>query len=308
MPSSDADTLPGTEATYAPFRAALWMVGSLVSFVIIAVAGREASRELDTPQIMLLRSLMALPVVVIWALCLPGGLLRLRTRQPALQLLRNAAHFVGQYCWFLALTLIPLAQVFALEFTAPIMVALLAPLLIGERLTSVRLLAALVGFLGVMLVIRPASQEVGVGTFVMLTGALGFALSMIAVKRLITTDDPLSVLFYMSVMQAPVAFIISVWTFAWPPLTAWGWMVPITLCALSAHFCMARAFQLADAIVVAPLDFFRLPLIALVAMLIYAEPLELWVLAGGAVIVAANVINLRAEARSRRKAASQVGA
>ncbi len=281
----------------ATWRAAAWVVGALFSFMAMAVAGREISRELDTFQLMLYRSLIAMAVIVMLAGLSRRGFGQFATRRLPLHLLRNLVHFVGQFGWFYGIALIPLAEVFAIEFTTPLWVALLAPLLLGERLTALRGGAVLLGFVGVLIVIRPGSASIGPGTVAVLIAALGFAGTMLATKRLTATESPLAILFYMALIQAPLGLLPSLGALQFPGTVTWIWLFVVTLCGLSAHYCLARAFALADAVIVAPMDFLRLPLIALVGMALYAEPLDPWVFLGGGLILLGNYANLRAEAR-----------
>ena len=285
----------------APLRAAAWMTGAQVSFSAMAVAGREISRELDTFQLMFFRSLIAMALILAFAACSRGGFRQFATRRPGLHLTRNLSHFVGQFGWFYGVALIPLAEVIALEFTTPIWIMLLAPLLLGERLTGTRLAAGLLGFLGVLIVIRPGAGEIGPGTVAVLIAALGFAGSMMATKRLTITERPLAILFYMALIQAPISFLPAFGGLHNPTGVTWLWLLLVTLCGLSAHYCLARAFALADAVIVAPMDFLRLPVLALVGALLYAEALDPWVFLGGGLILLGNYANLRVE--SRRAAA-----
>jgi drug/metabolite transporter (DMT)-like permease len=136
------------------FKAALWMLGAIASFSSMAVAGRVVSNELNTFEIMTYRSLVG--IVVLWSLLtLTGQWHGVSRRSLGWHAARNAAHFTGQNLWFYAVTVIPLAQVFALEFTSPIWVVLLSPLILGERLTALRLGSVLLGFIGILIVARP---------------------------------------------------------------------------------------------------------------------------------------------------------
>ncbi|MEZ5450977.1 MAG: EamA family transporter, partial [Thiolinea sp.] len=112
--------------TSHPLRAALWMSGAVLSFSAMAIAGREMAHDLDTFEIMLYRSLIGIVIVVTIA-TLAGTLGQIRRRRFGLHLIRNLSHFAGQNLWFYAVTLLPFAQVFALEFSTPLWVALLAP-------------------------------------------------------------------------------------------------------------------------------------------------------------------------------------
>lgn len=302
MPSSkpvaSAGRTLGVEPTQppqggSPAVAALWMLGALSSFVLMAVSGREISKELDTFQLMFFRSVIGLAIVIGIGAVLSGGLKQFRTTRLRAHGVRNLFHFVGQFSWFFAISQITLAEVFAIEFTTPIWVAVLAPFLLAERMTWYRAVAVSMGFAGVLVVLRPGVGAFEAGHGAMLIGALGFAVAMLMTKRLSSTESPLSILFWMAVIQAPMGLIGSLSDFRLPGLETSAWLVLVTLFGLSAHYCLAQAIRRADASLVAPMDFFRLPLIAIVGMLLYAEPLDPFVFIGGAVILAGNWINIR---------------
>src|SRR5512145_1035635 len=139
-------------------RAAAWMSGALASFMAMAISGRELASELSTFQILFFRSLVGLAVIA--ALLQRTGWQRIRTHAFSTHLLRNCAHFGGQYGWFTGLALIPLTEVFAIEFTMPIWTALLATLILGERMNRLRFLAVAIGFLGILVVLRPGVAAV----------------------------------------------------------------------------------------------------------------------------------------------------
>lgn len=272
-----------------------WMSVALVSFSAIGIAGREASRVLTTYELMFWRGIIG-TIVLFLILRSTGPLLpQLRSSQPYLHGVRAVVHFGAQYSWLFAVTMIPLAQLFALEFTAPLWVALIAPLALGERLTPSRIGAALLGFVGTLVVVRPGAAGLSTGAVFALASALGFALSMICTKRLLRTDTPSCIIFWMHLLQTGIAAVPMTRGFVWPAAATWGWTIVVGLAGLAAHFSLARAFSLADAIIVAPMDFLRVPLIAVVGALIYAEPLNPWVLGGGAIILAANTLNIVAE-------------
>jgi drug/metabolite transporter (DMT)-like permease len=290
-------TLAGPPARSNSVRAVLWMMGALVSFSIIAIAGREASKGADTFQIMFWRSTLGIVVLsVIWFAT--GGTVRgLKTERLGTHGLRNFIHYFAQYSWLAALPLIPLSQLFAVEFTAPLWVAVLAPLILGEKLTPWRIAAAVIGFIGALIVVRPGAIPLSPGMIFGLLSAVGFALGMIMTKRLTATESAFKILFYMQVLQTIIGAFPMASRMSLPePLTAF-WIFVVGVCGLTAHFCQVRAFMLADAIIVAPLDFLRLPLIAIVAAFLYREGFDPWVLAGGAVVIAANLINMHGERR-----------
>jgi drug/metabolite transporter (DMT)-like permease len=275
-----------------------WMVGSLLSFSLIAVAGREASRGMPTNELMFWRALFGTSVLLFILFASGGRFSDLKSTRMRLHGARALVHFGAQFSWLYALTLIPLVELFALEFTSPIWVALLAPLLIGERLTITRIFAALIGFAGALIVVRPGGAGLSAGTLFALASAIGFALSMIATKTMTKTDSAFKILFWMNALQVGIGAI-----FIWrgvsnPSLAVWGWALIVAVAGLTAHFSMTRAFAYADSIIVAPMDFLRVPLIALVGVYIYAEPLNPYVLAGGAIVLLANATNLYGERRT----------
>jgi drug/metabolite transporter (DMT)-like permease len=276
-------------------RAAFWMSGALVSFMTMAIAGRELSAELSTFQILFFRSAVGLTVVIV--LLQRTGWKQVRTHAFGTHLMRNIAHYGGQYGWFYGIALIPLTEVFAIEFTMPIWTALLATVMLGERMNRLRALAIALGFAGVLVMLRPGFAAISPAALAVLAGAFCYAISHVFTKRLSGTDSPLAILFYMTVIQLPLALLPALPHWAWPSAARWPWVVLVGVTALSAHYCLTRAFRLADASVVVPLDFLRLPMIALVGLVFYGETLQIWIVAGTALVLAAAWCNLKSAAR-----------
>jgi drug/metabolite transporter (DMT)-like permease len=284
----------------AALRAALWMLGAVLSFSSMAVAGRAVSFELDTFEIMMYRSLVGFVLVVV-AAGAAGHLRSITLRAPALHLIRNLSHFTGQNLWFYAITMIPLAQVFALEFTAPLWVLVLSPLVLGERMTRVRALAALIGFSGILIVARPSPETINAGTLAAAGAAIGFAGSILATKRLTRTESLTCILFWMTATQIVFGIVCAGFDgdIAWPSPAALPWLVVIGCAGLVAHVCLTTALSIAPATVAAPVDFLRLPLIAVIGLMVYGEAIDAWVLIGAGVIFGANYLNLWVETRKR---------
>jgi drug/metabolite transporter (DMT)-like permease len=284
---------------HAALLAAFWMAGTLAMISLLAVAGREALRTLPTMDMIFYRSWISLPVVVLIVLLTGQKLGVLATGRLGLHAWRNAAHLAGQFTWFWAITQIPLAEVFALEFTTPLWVALLAPIILREHMTLPRIAAVMLGFIGALVVIRPVGMTISMGTASAMACAVAYAFSYIAIKQLTRTESALTILFWLSLFQGIYTTVLTFGSLSWPAPSVWGWLVVVSLSGLAAHYCIARAFALADATIVTPMDYLRVPLIALVGWLVYAEALDPFVLIGGAVIAAANIINLLAERRSK---------
>ena len=281
-------------------RAALWMIGAIVAFTSMAIAGRAVSVELDTFEIMLFRSLTGIVVVVVLA-SITGTIRQVNRQQLGLHAIRNLSHFAGQNLWFFALPLIPLTQLFALEFTSPIWVILLAPLLLGEKITRIGAMAAVVGFIGVIIVTQPFQTEITSGTIAAALAAIGFAFSAIFTRKLTLTQSITCIMFWLTVMQAIFGLIGAGYDgdIAWPSQAALPWIMLIGLAGLMAHFCLTTALSLAPASVVMPIDFIRLPVIAIVAALLYHEALDPLVFAGAILIFGANYINITYSQRAK---------
>ncbi len=280
-------------------KAALWMIGSISSFSAMAVAGRELGPRFDTFEIMMYRS--AFGVLVVVALALSTGTWRqINTRNFGLQVTRNMAHFTGQNLWFYAVTVLPLAQVFALEFTTPLWVIVLSPLILGERLTSVRALAALIGFIGILVVARPSVAGINAGMVTAASCAIFFALTIMFTKRLTRTQSITCILFYLTTLQLFFGLVAAGYDgdIALPDAASLPLLALIGFCGLLAHFCLTNALAIAPATVVVPIDFVRLPVIAVIGMLVYAEALDVWVFVGAAVIFAGNYLNIWVETRT----------
>ena len=276
------------------------MGGSISSFSAMAVAGRELAGIYDTFEIMMYRSFVGVCVVVSLAL-LTGAWRQINTRNFSLQIWRNLAHFTGQNLWFYAVTVIPLAQVFALEFTSPLWVIVLSPLILGERLTKVRALAAVLGFIGILVVARPTIEGINAGVITAAASAIFFALTIMFTKRLTRTQTITTILFYLTVTQLVFGVVMAGYDgdIALPTLTHGPLLLLIGVAGLVAHYCLTTALSIAPATVVVPIDFIRLPVIAIIGMLVYAEALDIWVFVGAAIIFAGNYINLWVETHKR---------
>lgn len=279
-------------------QAALWMIGAVVSFTAMAIAGRALSCEFDTFEIMMYRSALGLLVVVLIAVS-TGCHREIGTAAIRTHLIRNVFHFTGQNLWFFAVTIVPLAQVFALEFTTPLWVIVLSFLLLGEKLTKVRAIAAVMGFVGILIVARPSVEGMNAGILAAAGCAVFFALTYVFTKRLTQTETITSIMFYLTSIQLVLGVIAAGYDgdIAIPSAAALPWLVLVACCGLLAHFCITKALTIAPATVVAPIDFARLPLVAVAAMLLYNEAIDVWVFVGAVIIFAGNYLNIWFETR-----------
>ena len=275
-------------------RAALWMIGAIVSFTSMAVAGRAISGHLDTFEIMLYRSIVSFLIVITMAK-LAGTHRDINFKYFRLHFIRNIFHFIGQNLWFFALPMIPLAQLFAFEFTSPIWVLLLAPIFLGEAITQQKLSIAALGFVGVLIVARPEINGLDIGIVAAAASAIGFAGAAILTRKLTVHNSLTKILFFLTGLQILFGLICAGYdgNIAVPNSVTLPWLILIGVAGLAAHFCMTKSLTLAPASVVMPVDFIRLPLIAVIGVIFYGEEVDIYVFMGAILILAANYLNLK---------------
>jgi drug/metabolite transporter (DMT)-like permease len=281
-------------------RVLLWMSGVLLSFTAMAPSIRALSKTLSIFEILSIRTATGLVVLSALALARPQLRLQLTTRQIWLQATRNVLSFSGGFAWSLALTLLPFATVFALEFTTPAWVALFAVLILGERMTASRIGVVVLGLAGILLITRPGVGGFQPASLLVLAAAVAFAGSAICTKKLTATQTTFAILFWMNAMQLPMnlagsdlLFVRKLGSSDLLPVIVVG------VSGLTSHLCLTNAFRYGDATVVYPLDFLRLPLIALIGWWFYREALDPMVFAGAALIIAGVLWNLHDAARGK---------
>ncbi|MEP0940690.1 MAG: DMT family transporter [Rhizobiaceae bacterium] len=273
-------------------KAALWMAGWLAAMVTMAVAGRETVNQLSAFQVMELRAMIGL-VLLSPLVFAAGGLSAMKTAHPWRHIWRNAVHYAAQYAWLIAVTLIPLAQVISIEFTMPIWTAVLAVLFIGEKLNRWKVVAIALGLVGVVMIVRPAVDSVEPGQLYALFAAFGFSISVILIKALTRTDSVVRIIFWMLIIQGIIGAVPALWVWQPVPDGLWPWILLVAICGTFSHYCMARAMVHADATIVVPMDFLRVPLTALIGWLVYAEAIDVFTATGAVLILMGNLLNLK---------------
>ena len=275
----------------------LWMTGALLSFCAMAVSVRVLAATLGVMEILAMRAGLGLAVMASLAVARADLRAAINTRHLRLHLFRNAVHVGSSYLWGMSLLLIPLAMTFALEFTTPAWTLLLAAPVLGERLTASRIGAVVFGLFGVLVILRPGLTAFQPGALLVLIAAFGFAVTLVATKKLTRTDSPFAIIFWMMLIQLPLALVASDPLF---PMKLNHAQIPaiigIGVSGLASHYCLTRAFRVGDAGVVVPLDFMRIPLIAVIGWWFYGEPLDVFVFLGAGLIITGILWNLRSEA------------
>src|SRR4051812_23382955 len=272
------------------------MVGTLLSFSLMAISIRQLGGVLNLFELLVVRAVGGLAILLVVMALQPSLFGYLAIRRPGVHLVRNGTHFVANLCWANAVIVMPLATVFAIEFLMPVWAGLLAVLLLGERFTISRAGTIVLGFLGVLVILRPGIEAFQPAAIGVLVASLGYAASNIATKKLIPLQSTIAIIFWMNVMQIGMA--LPGIDLAFPARLAshqWLWAFGLAFGGAFAHYCLTNALRVADAMVVIPLDFLRIPLIAFVGWMFYSERLDLLVFAGAGIIVSGIIWNLRAE-------------
>lgn len=269
------------------------MGGAVLSFTTMAIAVRELQRHMGSFEIVFLRSLVMLAIVL--AMLPRAGIASIRTQRFQIHFWRNAIHFLGQVLWVYSIGALTLATVFAIEFTMPVWTALLAWMFLKERLSFPRLVMLALGVAGVAVILRPGGGSFHPATLAMILGSLCYASSFIFTKCLSSSDSALAVLFWMAVIQTPISAAAAVPQWVTPVAADAPWILAIGAGSFCAHYCMTRAMKLVDAMVAVPIDFSRLPLIALVGAAFYGETLDPMVFAGAAIIFAGTYYSISRE-------------
>jgi drug/metabolite transporter (DMT)-like permease len=275
------------------------MSGALLAFSATAVAVRALAPAFSVFEMLAVRNAAGVAILLCLALIKPDLRAGLRTRRFTLHLMRNVLHFAGTDGWAFSLTLLSLATVFALEFTTPAWVALLAIPLLQERMSLGRLVAVVLGFAGVLVILRPGLETLQPASLLVLGVAFTFALVAIMTKRLTRTESTFAILFFMNLLQLPMN-LAGVSGAFWLKIEPSHALPLIGICAggLLSHYCLTNAYRRGDATMVVPLDFLRIPLIAFVGWQLYGEPLDPYVFIGSACIVVGLLFSLHREAKS----------
>jgi drug/metabolite transporter (DMT)-like permease len=271
------------------------MTVAAAAFAGMNVTIRAMNAELHPFQVAFLRCAVGFLFMVPWLARV--GLGGLKTSNHKLYFSRAFVGYASMLCWFSALASLPLAEATALSFTSPLFATAAAALFLGEVVRRRRWSATIVGFLGAMIVLRPGIDAVSLAHGLVLASAALGAWTAITVKQLTRTDNPNAIILYMTIYLVPMAAIPAAFVWQWPSQSAWLLTALLGLFATIGHQSFTRALAACDASYVLPFDFTRLPMVAILAYLIFDEVPDLWTWIGGAVIVGATVYIARREAQ-----------
>ncbi|MDG1201165.1 MAG: DMT family transporter [Candidatus Actinomarina sp.] len=275
-------------------KGSLWMVGGVFCLTSMAVAGKEISLQIDTFEILFYRSVIGVSIILFF-LIKKKQLHEINLKEIRTHLKRNVAHFTGQNLWLYALASITLAEVTSLEFTMPIWIVLFSYLMLDEKMDKFKILSVCIGFIGVLITVRPDIESINLGLIAAAISAIVFALTNIYTRRLTRTESTLTILFFLTAMQLIFGLITSLLDgrLDIPTTENIAWIVVIGFAGLGAHYCITTALSLAPPTVVAPIDLLRLPIVVLIGVMFYSEQGDMFIYLGAALIIFANFINLK---------------
>ncbi len=283
-------------------QAALWMMGAAFFFAALSAIIRYLGRDegMHPFETAFFRNLFGL------AFMLPflarAGLGTLRTGRILLYGWRSALGLTSMLCWFAALALIPFAEAVALSFTTPLFATIGAALVLGERVRARRWTATLVGFAGVLVILRPGSVALDWGAALAIASTALMAVTTLIVKNLTRTEHPDAIATYMVLMMTPMSLVPALFVWSWPEPALWPWLVAMGAMGSFGHMCFLRSFALADASAVMPYDYTRMIFAAAIGYLAFAEVPDEWTWVGAAIIAGAAVYIARREAVLRQSA------
>lgn len=272
-------------------RSIVWMIGALTSFCLMAIGARELNGQIGIFQILFFRSIVGL-LILLPIILLSKNSRFLFPRRIKLHVVRNLFHFAGQYGWFLGIGLLPLATVFAIEFTTPFWTIIISYLFLKESITIKKIIAILLGIIGVIVIVQPSLDVAHYASLIVLGAAICYAFSHVSTKSLSSTESPITIIFMMCLIQAPLGLLLFIEGWTTPVGIQWLWLIIIGVTALSAHYCMTKAMQYVEVTFVVTMDMFRLPLISIIGVLLYSEHFSVALIVGILFIVAGNSLNI----------------
>lgn len=280
-------------------RGALWGLGMVAGLSGVSIAIRTLKPDIAVEELLFFRALVGL--IAITLIMAPKGWRGLIPRRPGLQIVRNLFHMSAQYCMFSAVVIIPLAEVTALEFTVPLITALMAAPLLKEKIGRTRWIGMIVGFIGILFVVRPVFEVVPPAMLIAIFGAVLFSYNTILVKILSEVEEASTMVFVMNVIQTLVLLGPALYVWTSPEWHHLPWLLLLGLSGILTHYCLSRALAIADVSVVLPLDFLRLPFIALIAYWVWGETFSPWSAIGAVIIVGSSYFAIRKVRREINK-------
>lgn len=286
-----------------PLRAALLMLGSTLAFGLMAIAIRYATRYVPTQEVAFFRN--AFGLLALLPMLIRPGSAPLKTQQLPRYFLRSAIGLASMLCAFWAIGHLPISQAISLSYSTPLFVTIAAVLWLGETVRMRRWAAVIIGFIGVLIIVRPGSTNFTPGTLVAVGAAVLSSLVAIQIKQLTRVDSADTVVFYTYVFWVPLSLVPALFVWVWPTGVAWVWLVATGVLGTLGQLLWTRALRLGEVSALTPISFMQLPLVSLLGWLLFNEALDRWTVIGAGIILGANAYIAHREAVLARRAKSQ---
>jgi drug/metabolite transporter (DMT)-like permease len=282
-------------------HAAGLMLASTVCFGLMVLMVKVVSHSLPTFEVAFFRNAFGLLVLlpILWRSGAP-----LRTHQLPRYLVRSAIGVCSMLCGFWAIAHLPLSQAIALSYSTPLFVTLAAVIWLGEQVRRRRWAAVIVGFIGVLVIVRPGTSGFTPGSLVALLAAVFSATVAIQIKQLARVDAPDTIVLYTYLFWVPMSLAPALFVWQWPPLSSYGWLACTGLFGTIAQLLWTRALRLGEVSALQPISFMQLPLVSVAGYFLFGETLDRWTLVGAIIIFAANVYIAHREALLARERAT----
>jgi drug/metabolite transporter (DMT)-like permease len=291
-------------ARSAPLRAAGLMLASTFFFGLMAIFIKLSSQHLHTFEVAFFRNffglIAALPLLYV------HGMALLRTARLGRYVFRCVIGIGSMFAGFWAIGHLPLAQAIALSYSSPLFVTIAAHWLLGEKVRGRRWTAVVIGFIGVLIVVRPGTDTFTPGSLIALLAAVVNALVSIQIKQLSSTEPADRIVFWTTALWVPMSLAPAMAVWQWPQGVTWLWVVLAGILGTSGHMLWTRALKLGEVSALTPISFMQLPIVAIAGYFLFQEKLDHFTLLGAAIIFAANAYITHREAVLSRQAATQL--
>jgi drug/metabolite transporter (DMT)-like permease len=297
---------PAASSASDPVAGVIWITISMALFAGLAVFSRQAMNAgLHPFEVVFLRNIFA--CLLLAPLLVYRGRSLLHSERFGLYGVRVAVSLLSMQAWFYALSLIPIGEVTAISYLAPLFGTLGAVFLLGEVVRIRRWTALGVGFLGAMVILRPTGSEVGLGQICALVSAMSGGLTAVLVKQLTARDDPDKIVFLTNALLMPLSLVPALFVWRWPTLEVLPALIGMGVCAVLGHVTVVRGYAATDASLAMTFEFSKLPFAVGIAYLAFGEVIDAWTWIGALIIFASAVYITRREARLRAQRASTIG-
>ena len=283
-------------------RAALLMLGSTLFFGLMTIAIKLAAQSLHTFEIVFFRNFFGLMATL--PLLLRHGPDLLRTTQLPRYVFRCTIGIASMMAGFWAIGHLPLAQAVSLSYSTPIFVTIAAVFFLREQVRARRWAAVALGFVGVVIIVRPGSDSFTAVSLVALAAAVLSGIVSIQIKQLSKVEPADRIVFYTTLLWVPMSLLPALAVWEWPRGIVWVWVIAAGFLGTGGHMLWTRALKLGDVSALTPITFMQLPLVAIAGWLLFQEPLDRWTALGAGVIFAANAYIAHREAQLARRDAT----